>query len=170
MENDIIQSLNSDDLIEKIWSRILRRQHSINRQLEEIDKKYILRIEENNRLVEESEKKLFKRMDVNNFQIKEYLKKNNFESENEEENAEGKDGKTKSKRNAKKSKSSGSSISGQFKEKGWKLYGVIAGDRFTSEEKQAIQQAGFYVYEQFGSSSNKTMIIDVPDNFTPKEL
>jgi len=53
----------SDELIEKIWQIISERQQSINRQMDEGEKKYFQRMEESKRILEESEKKFFDRLE-----------------------------------------------------------------------------------------------------------
>ena len=46
-----------------------------------------------------------------------------------------------------------------------KIYGAIAGAVFSSLEKEASIQAGFYVLEQSGD----TMKIEIPEGFVPRE-
>ena len=53
----------SDDLIEKIWLAIAEKQQSINRQMDESEKKYFQRVEESKRLLEKTGKKFFYRLD-----------------------------------------------------------------------------------------------------------
>ena len=47
-----------------------------------------------------------------------------------------------------------------------KIYGAIAGIQFGNEEKQLILESGIYLFEQSG----KTIKLDMPDNFFPREL
>ena len=53
----------SDELIEKIWLSLSKKQESIDRQMEEGTKKYYQRLEESKRILEESEKKFFDQLD-----------------------------------------------------------------------------------------------------------
>jgi hypothetical protein len=63
--------ITSNDLIEKLTLKLLEKQQSINRQLEEYDRKYSYQIEEKKRLIAESEKKLLHQMEVKNIEMKE---------------------------------------------------------------------------------------------------
>ena len=49
----------TDELIERIWKALHERQQSINRQMDESEKKYYHRLQENKRVLEESERKFF---------------------------------------------------------------------------------------------------------------
>jgi len=72
MKNDKYEQVSqSDDLINKIWSAILKRQQSIDDQLAVYDKKMNMQLEESNRIIEKSETKIFRRMDKKNLEMKE---------------------------------------------------------------------------------------------------
>ena len=49
----------TDELIERIWKTLHERQQSINRQMDESEKKYYQKLQENKRILEESEKRFF---------------------------------------------------------------------------------------------------------------
>lgn len=74
----------SVELIDKLLSTLLERQQTINRQLEESEKKYNLRIKESNRIINENEKMFFRRMDEKKQHIE-----NITEFENEEDEITG---------------------------------------------------------------------------------
>jgi len=61
----------SDDFIDRLWAVIEERQDSINKQLSESERKFILRQEEGKRIIEISERKFFQRIDKRNLAIKE---------------------------------------------------------------------------------------------------
>jgi len=46
----------TDELIEKIWTALHEKQKTINRQMDESEKKYFQRVEESKRILEKSEK------------------------------------------------------------------------------------------------------------------
>jgi len=151
----------SDDIIDKLWLTLIKKQQEIKRQLEESEKKFYLQMEANNRLMEESEKKFFQKMEAKNRQI---LENKNSEEESKKEDDEINN--TKQRTRNKKTGLMDSSFTKILKEKGWKMHGVIAGSQFTDEEKQTILNAGFFVIEKYGDS----YVLDVPDDFIPKEL
>ncbi|MCL2176015.1 MAG: hypothetical protein FWB73_08230 [Treponema sp.] len=62
--------MNDDLLIEKLWTALEERQESINKQLSESERKFILRQEEGRRLIELSEQKFFQRINRKNTEIK----------------------------------------------------------------------------------------------------
>jgi len=70
-----------DDFIEKIWSAILEKQQSINRQLEVSAEKITRDMEKSSRLIEESEKKYLLRIDKKNLELKELDRKINKQLE-----------------------------------------------------------------------------------------
>ena len=47
----------TDELIEKIWKALHEKQKSINKQMDESERKYYQRLEENKRILDESERK-----------------------------------------------------------------------------------------------------------------
>jgi len=53
----------SDELIEKIFTALYERQESINKQMDEGERKYFQRLEESKRIFEESERKFFDRLE-----------------------------------------------------------------------------------------------------------
>jgi len=53
----------SDELLEKIWLAINRKQQSIDKQMDEGAKKYYRRLEANKRILEKSEKEFFDQLD-----------------------------------------------------------------------------------------------------------
>jgi len=53
----------SDELIEKFFTDLFERQESINKQMDEGERKYFQRLEESKRIFEESEKKFFDRLE-----------------------------------------------------------------------------------------------------------
>jgi hypothetical protein len=59
----------SIELIDKILSTLLERQQTINRQLDESEKKLNLHVEESNRIINENEKIFFREMDEKKQQI-----------------------------------------------------------------------------------------------------
>ena len=65
----------SDELIEKIWSALFEKQQSINRQMEESEKKFFQRAEENRLLQERIEKKFFDRLEEREKQLEDIWKK-----------------------------------------------------------------------------------------------
>ena len=65
----------SDELIEKIWAMLFERQQSINRQMEESEKKFFQRAEESRLLQEKIEKKFFDRLEEREKQLEEIWKK-----------------------------------------------------------------------------------------------
>ncbi|MCL2800228.1 MAG: hypothetical protein FWD28_00535 [Treponema sp.] len=181
-----------NDLVDKIWSVLLEKQNSINRQLEEYDRRVNLQSELNSRLIEESEKKLFKRIDRRNLEMKEIdhkikqqLEKNKVKIDEIPEK-ENKDqgrkrailGKTNNitvnnysapiaeENEIKESpaKTRASIIKG-FKKKGWKVYGAVSGEQLSAEDKKEIKEAGFFVLEKYGSS----FVLDGSDDFMPSE-
>jgi hypothetical protein len=81
--NYLRQNHLSVELIDKLLLTLLERQQTINRQLEENEKKYNLRVEESNRLFNESEKKIFRRMEEKKQHLIDYA----IKAENEEEDA-----------------------------------------------------------------------------------
>ena len=52
-----------DKLIEKFFTTLYERQESINKQMDEGEKKYFQRLEESKRILEESERKFFDRLE-----------------------------------------------------------------------------------------------------------
>ena len=61
----------SDELIEKIWFAFYEKQQSINRQMEEGERRYYQQIEESKRILEKSEKKFFNRLEERKRQLDE---------------------------------------------------------------------------------------------------
>ena len=59
----------SDELVEKIWSLLVKKQESINKQMEESEKKFLQRTEENRLLQEKVERKFFDQLEENRLQI-----------------------------------------------------------------------------------------------------
>ena len=53
----------SDELINKIFTALYEKQESINRQMDEGERKYFQRLEESKRILEESERKFFDRLE-----------------------------------------------------------------------------------------------------------
>lgn len=175
----------SEELVDKIWAALVKNQQLINQQLEEYEIKYNQNVEKNNRLIEESEKKVFREIDEKNRKSKEdiidpdYNKKTiNPDIESEKKEEPGKpDKRLKNKIKTLKArtydnpekKENPKSSSDFFKlcnEKGWVIHGAITGSQFTSEEKKAILEAGFFLIEKY----NNSYILDVTDNFVPREL
>lgn len=61
----------SDDLIEKIWFAFFEKQQSINRQMEEGERRYFQQIEESKRILDKSERKFFNRLEERKRQLDE---------------------------------------------------------------------------------------------------
>ena len=49
----------TDELIERIWKALHEKQQSINKQMDEGEKKYYQRLQDNKRILDESERKFF---------------------------------------------------------------------------------------------------------------
>ena len=85
--------MNDELIIEKLWTALEERQESINKQLSESERKFILRQEEGRRLIELSEQKFFQRINRKNTEIKDidqkilkHLEENRPRIEGETEN------------------------------------------------------------------------------------
>jgi len=192
--NYLKRHYQSNELIDKLWFTLLEKQQSINRQLEESERKYNRRIEENNRIVEASEKKMFKQMEVKNLQVKEYSHGYNNEYKPEYTN-DSEDGVKKEKDKKLANKHIQEDISNnlilidvvtnldktdierhinrmiilreQLDKNGdtRKIHGAIAGVKFSNAEKQSILDAGLIVLKQRGNA----MKMDIPDDFIPAQ-
>jgi len=75
---------SNDELIEKIWSMLLEKQQSINKQMEESEKKFFQRAEENRLFQEKVERKFFDKLEENRL-IQEKIERKYFDQLEEKE-------------------------------------------------------------------------------------
>ena len=170
------QKDQSDLMADKIFSLLIDRQESINRQLERIEENYNRQNEEKKRRIEESTQHALQRMEKNNQRLEELGSRisnqliNNYKYKSDEEQEEDSSTGSKNRRKPKKNKSGSfgadDAVIKLFREKGYVIHGAIVGNSFSDAEKQEILQAGFFLIEQYG----KSFVLNAPDGFEPKGL
>jgi len=146
-------------LFDKIWSSILKKQESINRQLEESERKILRQMEENRRLTELSEEKFFrqqenkhKQLEMIDQRIKRQLKENRLKEEEIEDEITDEVTVKKGKRSKKfKLKHlEGAENTDRYGEYN-KIFEDIVNAQISNEEKQELVETITKIYQKFAS-------------------
>jgi len=167
------QNEYGNELVEKLFSTLIKKQQLTNRQIEESERKYNQQVEANNRLIEESTQKFLQQREGKNRQlevidakISQQLTNNKYRSGNDEDLDSGKSQKNKKANSGSSALAVDDAVIKLFRKKGYAIHGAIVGNDFTDAEKQEIFKAGFFLIEQYG----KSFILNIPDEFVPKKI
>ena len=149
-----------DTIFDNLWTVILDKQQSINKQADERFNKYYREREKSNRLIEESEKKYFQRIDVKNHDMEKLDERINRQLENnkfydikhhdeEEKKDTGRYSKIKAKNSTKEK------TGGRYDNYN-NIYEAINDADIEYAEKQALMEAVSNIQQRFAGQSDES--------------